>query len=201
MFVTYLTIYSGTLLPTFYIGSTSLDKFNKGYHGTVLSKKYKLIYNSELKNNPHLFDSCIIDEFETRKEATECELYYQKLYDAPRSDKFFNRAWAAPNGFFGVSCAKEDHPLYGSNNCAGNIHSYNPTTGESSFLPNVPEGNIEGRKFKASSHNKGKRWYNDGKNYRMYHPDEVPNGWVKGKLKSAASAAANKMWKRINENS
>lgn len=183
MFVAYLTIYSGNLLPPFYIGSTSLKRFQSGYHGSVLSKKYKSIYNSELKNNPHLFDSCIISEFKTREEATECELYYQKLYDAPRSDKFFNRAWAAPNGFFGVSCTKEDHPLYGSNNAKDYIHSYSPETKESTFLPYIPEGNVKGRlNLKASSHNKGKKWYNNGIDKKLFIPGNQPKDWVMGNI-------------------
>lgn len=180
MLQTYLTIYSGTLLPPFYIGSTSLDKFNKGYHGTVLSKKYKLIYNSELKNNPHLFDSCIIDEFETRKEATECELYYQKQMNAVKSELFFNMSIASKDGCFGMDTSGENHPLYGSHNGKGHIHSYNPSTGETSFLSYIPAGYVKGRKFKASSHNKGKKWYNDGFNKKMFIPGQQPKDWVIG---------------------
>lgn len=183
MFVTYLTIYSGDLLPPFYIGSTSLERFKSGYHGTVLSKKYKSIYRKELKENPHLFDTCIIAEFDTRIEATECELHYQKLHDAVKSNKFFNMSLAQPKGFFGASMSGESHPLYGSNNAAGYIHSYNPKTGETVFLPYIPEGNIKGRgQYKASSHNKGKRWYNNGLSEFLYIPGEQSSGWNIGAL-------------------
>ncbi|UNY41130.1 homing endonuclease [Klebsiella phage KP185] len=200
MFVTYLTIYEGDKLPQFYIGSTSKKKFLNGYHGTVVSKKYKEIYNKELKDNPHLFDTCIIEEFPTRKEATACELRYQKLHDVVKSENFFNMAFAAPNGSHGRDTSGENHPLHGSHNGKGNIHSHNPLTGESAFLPYIPPGYVKGRKFKASGHNKGKRWYNNGIDYMMCHPDNVPPGWVLGKLKGAASKAATKMWKRIHEN-
>ena len=111
MFVTYLTIYEGDKLPQFYIGSTSKKKFLNGYHGTVVSKKYKEIYNKELKDNPHLFDTCIIEEFPTRKEATACELRYQKLHDVVKSENFFNMAFAAPNGSHGRDTSGENHPF------------------------------------------------------------------------------------------
>lgn len=112
MFIVYLTIYSGDKLPPFYIGSTSLKKFNEGYTGSVRSQKYKKIYYEEKINNPHLFDVCIVDMFETRKEAICAEYKYQKLNDVVKSDKFFNMSMASPNGFFGMSTAKEDNPFY-----------------------------------------------------------------------------------------
>lgn len=115
-----------------------------------------------------------------------------------------NMAFAAPNGCFGMDTSGKNHPLYGTHNGKGNIHSYNPTTLEQAFLPYIPEGNIEGRSpnYKACPHNKGKKWYNNGMEHKMIHPDKVPEGWVKGKLPGAASRAATKMWERIrNENS
>lgn len=203
MFVTYLTIYRGNKLPPFYIGSTSLKKFLEGYNGTILSKKYKSIYQKEQKEHPELFDSLIIDEFVTREEATECERRYQKQMDVVKNKLFFNMSIAAPDGCFGMDTSGKNHPLYGTHNGKGNIHSYHPETLEQSFAPFVPEGFIEGRSpnYKASSHNKGKKWYNNGIEHKMIHPDNVPDGWVKGKLPGSAKAAASKMWERIrNEN-
>lgn len=113
MFIVYLTIYSGTKLPPFYIGSTSLEKHLKGYHGSVKSKKYKEIYESELKDHPELFDSLIVEEYETREEATKTEYYYQKLHNVMKSEKFFNRSMAAPKGFFGADVSKENNPVFG----------------------------------------------------------------------------------------
>lgn len=203
-YITYLTIYSGDKLPPFYIGSTSLKKHLNGYTGTVVSKAYEKIYKAEKKSNPELFDTILLEEFDSREEATSNELHYQKLHDVVRSNLFMNMAFAAPNGCFGMDTSGKNHPLYGTHNGKGNIHSYNPTTLEQAFLPYIPEGNIEGRSpnYKACPHNKGKKWYNNGMEHKMIHPDKVPEGWVKGKLPGAASRAATKMWERIrNENS
>lgn len=203
-YIAYLTIYSGDKLPPFYIGSTSLDKHLEGYNGTVLSKKYKAIYQKEQHEHRELFDSIVINEFDTREEATDCERYYQKQMNVVRSKLFFNMAIAAPDGCFGMDTAGVNHPLYGSHNGKGNIHSYNPLTLEQSFVPYIPEGFIEGRSpnYKASSHNKGKKWYNNGIEQRMIHPDSILEGWIKGKLPGSNKAGAIKMWERIrNENS
>ncbi|AWD91284.1 hypothetical protein [Enterobacteria phage vB_EcoM_IME281] len=112
MFIVYLTIYSGDKLPPFYIGSTSLEKHLNGYHGSVKSKKYQEIYKSELAAHPELFDSLIVEEFETREEATKAEYKYQVLNNAAKSDLFFNRATAAPKGFFGSDVSKENNPFF-----------------------------------------------------------------------------------------
>ena len=111
-YITYITIYAGEKLPTFYIGSTSLDKHINFYHGTVKSNKYQSIYEQELIEHPELFDSCIIDEFDTREEATFCEYYYQKLYNVVRSDQFFNMAFANVNGCFGMDVSDKFNPFY-----------------------------------------------------------------------------------------
>lgn len=183
-YVTYLTIYSGTKLPPFYIGSTYLEKHLNGYHGTVTSKKYQKIYESEKESHPELFDSVILDEFDTRKEATFCELYYQKLYDVVKSKLFFNMSYAMVDGCFGMDTSGENHPLYGSHNGKGNIHSYNPVTLEQTFAPTIPEGFVKGRSpnYKASSHNKGKKWYNNGIDKGMFKEGEQPESWVPGNL-------------------
>jgi hypothetical protein len=39
MYCVYLTIYKGNNLPPFYIGSTSIDKIDGGYHGSVMSEE------------------------------------------------------------------------------------------------------------------------------------------------------------------
>lgn len=111
-YITYLTIYDGTKLPPFYIGSTYLDKHLAGYHGSVTSKKYEDLYNKELEEHPELFDSMILGEFETREEATFCELYYQKLYNVVKSNLFFNMAYATVDGCFGMDVCKENNPFW-----------------------------------------------------------------------------------------
>jgi len=55
-FCVYLTIYRGNKLPPFYLGYTKANKIkNENYHGSVSSKKYKQIFNKEIKENPELF--------------------------------------------------------------------------------------------------------------------------------------------------
>lgn len=39
-YVVYLTMYKGTKLPKWYIGSTNINKINKGYHGSVASEEW-----------------------------------------------------------------------------------------------------------------------------------------------------------------
>lgn len=107
MFVTYLTIYDGNLLPPFYIGSTSFRKYEKGYRGSVLSKKYKSIWDLELKDNPQLFDTIILTEHKTRKEAVAQELKYQKQNDIINNSKFINMAFASRNFGGGLSLSPE----------------------------------------------------------------------------------------------
>ena len=100
-YCTYLTIYKGNLLPPLYIGSTSINRLESGYRGSVCSKEYKRIWKSELKNNPHLFKTSIVTTHETRKEATAKELHFQLNLDVVKSPLYINLSFAKPNGFFG----------------------------------------------------------------------------------------------------
>ena len=60
MYCVYLTTYKGNKLPPFYIGSTQVVQVERGYHGSVRSKKYEMMWKSELINNPHLFKTGFI---------------------------------------------------------------------------------------------------------------------------------------------
>ena len=103
IYVTYLTVYSGNKLPPFYIGSTSLDKIYKGYRGSVQSKKYKDIWKSELKQNPHLFKTKIISQHSDRKEALIKEDFLQRRLNAVESSLYINKSYSQPEGMFGLS--------------------------------------------------------------------------------------------------
>ena len=59
-YCTYLTVYSGSMLPPFYIGYTTVSNIKNGYHGSILSKRYKEIYREELENHPELFKTIIL---------------------------------------------------------------------------------------------------------------------------------------------
>ncbi len=97
----YLTIYRGKKLPPFYIGSTYIDNIRKNnYHGSVTSKKYKEIYNKELKDNPDLFKTIILRSTLTRKFAAVIEFYLQKKNKAVGNNFFINMGYAAPGNFY-----------------------------------------------------------------------------------------------------
>ncbi|MFK5882876.1 MAG: NUMOD3 domain-containing DNA-binding protein [Candidatus Izemoplasma sp.] len=109
----YLTIYEGTKLPPFYIGSTSIENLSNGYYGSICSKKYKETFRKELKENPQLFDVIILEEFKDRREALAYELEVQKQKDVVKSDLYMNMAFASVDGFFGMSVKGKDSPNYG----------------------------------------------------------------------------------------
>lgn len=103
MYCTYLTVYTGNLLPRRYIGSTTIQRITENYHGSVGSKKYKTIWKNELRDNPQLFKTRVLKTFKTHEEAIEEELRVQKLYNVVKSPNYINMSLAQPNGFFGMS--------------------------------------------------------------------------------------------------
>lgn len=109
-FCVYLTVYRGNKLPPFYIGSSSVDKINNGYKGSVDSIKYGSVWKNEIKINKHLFKTIIISTHKTRKEATQKENKLQKLLNVVKSSLYINMAYAAPNGFFGMDVSGENNP-------------------------------------------------------------------------------------------
>lgn len=114
MYCVYLTIYDGSKLPPYYIGSCKTRKiFEENYTGSVYSRKFSKIYREEKKNNPHLFDVLILEEFETSKESLEYELKLQRELDVVKSDKFFNMSLAQPKGFFGMDNSGKLNPMFG----------------------------------------------------------------------------------------
>ena len=99
IYVTYLTTYFGSKMPMFYIGSTNLTKIKKGYKGTVSSKKYKSIWLSELKNNPHLFKTKVITKHKTREDAMQKEFIFQVNMNTINSPMFINMSYPMLNGY------------------------------------------------------------------------------------------------------
>ena len=114
IYCTYVTFYSGNKLPPFYIGSTSTKKIADGYHGSIRSMKWRLIYESELKNNPQSFSSEIINIFTDRHEALANELELQKSNNVVKSPWFFNESYANVNGYFGRDVNGELNPNFNS---------------------------------------------------------------------------------------
>lgn len=100
-FCTYITIYSGNLLPPFYIGSTSISKIQEGYRGSVSSKKYRYIWNDELKHHPELFITKIISIHNNRKEALDKEIFLHNQLRVHKNDLYINQCTAS--GKFGLT--------------------------------------------------------------------------------------------------
>ena len=94
IYCTYLTTYRGNKLPPFYIGSTSIDKINRGYHGSVRSKQYREIWEEELKMNNHLFKTIIISTHNTRIEALDKEAFLQKSLNSSNNLMYINKSIA-----------------------------------------------------------------------------------------------------------
>jgi len=105
MYCTYLTIYSGDKLPPYYIGSSSIDKINKGYKGSVSSNEFKQIWLDELENNVQLFKTIILSKHETREEAFIAENNYHKKLDVVKNPLFMNKSYAI-SGCYGRSITK-----------------------------------------------------------------------------------------------
>ena len=101
IYCTYLTVYTGNKLPPFYIGSTSVDKINKGYRGSVSSKNYKSIWKQELELHPDLFKTIILTRHETRQEAQDKEIIFHEALSVARNPLYINMAHA--NGKFFTS--------------------------------------------------------------------------------------------------
>ena len=98
IYCTYLTVYTGSKLPPFYLGSTDVDNISKGYRGSVVSKNYKSIWKQELYDHPDLFKTIILTRHETRQEAMEREIVFQEAFSVASNPMYINMAHA--NGKF-----------------------------------------------------------------------------------------------------
>ena len=97
LFCVYLTTYKGNKIPPFYIGSgnlTNINKKSKPYLGTVTSKEYKTIWESEIKYNRNLFKLQVIKTFPTRSEAFDYERKIHIKLDVVRNPLYINKSIA-----------------------------------------------------------------------------------------------------------
>lgn len=114
MYCVYLTTYLGNKLPMFYIGSSSIIKISQNYHGSVRSKKYRDIWEYEIKNSPHLFKTKIVTYHETRESATATERRFHMSLNVVKSSMYINLSVASENGFFGMDVCGKNNPRYGA---------------------------------------------------------------------------------------
>lgn len=109
--VVYLTVYHGNKLPPFYIGSTYLERHEKGYCGSVTSKKYGVQWRAELKNHPELFTSKILRLLPTRKAALELETRLQLKLGVVKNPLYINESVAQRKFIRGSEVSKETKRL------------------------------------------------------------------------------------------
>lgn len=112
-FCTYLTIYSGSKLPPFYIGSGIVSKIKFGYRGSVKSKMYKETFNKELLLNPDKFKTIIIRKYYSRKMAFYREKLLQIQLNVVKSCMYMNMSIARSFGWEGMNVKGENSPVYG----------------------------------------------------------------------------------------
>lgn len=159
MYCVYLTTYLGDALPPFYIGSSSIEKIENGYKGSVLSKRWKNIWNDEIKNNPQLFRVEIIKTFHTRQEATNYEHDYQKKHDVVNSEKYANMAYATKNGFFGRDVSGSNNPMYKNGQKIAKAHKDGKYLNAYKNIPSIVKRQWENPEMRSlmSKNMKGKR--------------------------------------------
>jgi hypothetical protein len=63
--------------------------------------------------NPNLFKTIIITTHNTREEALEKELFFQKTLDVVKSSIYINESYASTNGYFGRMLCGKDNPFFG----------------------------------------------------------------------------------------
>jgi len=148
-YIVYITRYSGTKLPHWYIGSSFEQKVQNGYNGSVSSQKWSDIYYSEQKENKHLFKTKILSYHKTYQEALDEELRLQKSHLVVKNNEYFNETYAQINGCYGRDVSGKNNPNYGI-----------PTS--------------EFQKLRASETHKGKTISNEQKQ-KMFNSDGYKN--------------------------
>ena len=109
----YITIYSGSKMPSNYIGSSTVKALINGYRGSVRSKRYKDIWEQEIRNNPDLFNIQIISLHHTQREAIYKELTLQRMFNVVKSYDFINQSYAQPYGCYGMNMKGRPSPMKG----------------------------------------------------------------------------------------
>lgn len=93
IYCVYLTIYSGNKLPPFYVGYGKVKNIEeRGYRGSVRSKKYREIWKKELEESPHLFRTIIIKKFEDWDDAAKKEGKLQLALRVWENPLYINQA-------------------------------------------------------------------------------------------------------------
>jgi len=171
-YIVYITRYSGTKLPRWYIGSSFEQKVLNGYNGSVSSKKWSDVYYSEQKENKHLFKTKILSYHKTYQEALDEELRLQKLHQVVKNNKYFNETYAQINGCYGRDVSGKNNPNYGiSTSEFQKLRASETHKGKTITKEQINKTlNSEGYKNKKSPSDKLKLWYksNISKSQKQY---------------------------------
>lgn len=169
MYCVYKTTYLGERnLPRYYIGSTSLDKINSGYYGSVSSKKYKDAWSAEDRS---LFNVDIIETFDNREDALKKELEIQQLLNVVADENYANMSYARPNGFFGMDVSGENNPMYGRSR-KGEKHKGGENISKS--LKEMYANTVHGKKLKEESR---RRWKENNPSQDTVIMDRIKEVW------------------------
>ena len=91
MFCVYVTFYGGNKLPPFYIGYVRVNRLFSGYHGSVSSKQYGVIWKEELRAHPELFKTKILKIYNHKEETQEREYFLQKSLSVSTNPLYSNK--------------------------------------------------------------------------------------------------------------
>jgi len=162
-FCTYITMYSGDLLPKWYIGSSTIERIKKGYNGSVCSKKYKEIYDNEQIHHKNLFKTRILSIHSTRLEAVAEELRIQKLHNVVTNKKYFNESFAQKNGCYTKDKRGENNPMFGMGSKISGTkngrHSDNYDYTNSDVGKKISESLRKSEKNKKGNNTASKKYY------------------------------------------
>ena len=162
-YCTYITMYTGKLLPKWYIGSSTVEKVQNGYNGSVCSKRYKKIYDIEQIENKHLFKTRILNTYDTRPDAVAEELRLQKLHNVVRNKKYFNECFAQKNGCYARDKSGENNPMFGKGEkligSRNGRHSDNYNYNNSDVGKKISESLKKSKKNKKENNSASKKYY------------------------------------------
>ena len=157
IYCTYLTVYTGNQLPPFYIGSTSIDNINKGYRGSVQSKKYQSIWKQELSDHPDLFKTIILTRHETRQEAMEREILFQEAFTVARNPMYINMAHATGEFFTSGPLSPEHKAKIGVANTGKKLGPHSPEHKAKQSAAQTGQKQSPETKAKLAAANTGKK--------------------------------------------
>jgi hypothetical protein len=82
------------MLPPFYIGSSSVSRVKTGYNGTVTSRQYRRLWETEQRAHPELFATRVISTHATRAGALAREEQLQRQLGVVKNPLYTNLAYA-----------------------------------------------------------------------------------------------------------